>query len=242
MGCRRERRRLIGKVRGEDQPRPVGELPFDDDRPRPRRIIAAGKWRHAGEAGHDLAASGSPAAHGCGRARLHGLAAPARPNRAARRQRSPARSDRECARAKPRRETRGNARIRVAGLRAPPRRAPARNRRRTRNGRRLAHSSPMNSNGICGDSSTIAMPACKAGSGTAVASRTPNGAIADLVVVLQKGDKGGRRQIARGFAARPRHRGTARARPDRQSPRPRRGRDGPPARSRSRRNSRRSRR
>ena len=64
------------------------------------------------------------------------------------------------------------------------------------------HSSPMNSIGTIGASKVTASAASIASASARPSSRSPSGAIADLVVVLQEIDEGRRRQLAARLAAR----------------------------------------
>ena len=131
----------------------------------------------------------------------------------------------------------GRQRVRIGDLRrAPPRRRTAGNfwnsRRRPsrtasassswksvkkQNGWVAPHSSPMNSSGTFGASSSTACIALTAGPWRQIGDALAEGAVADLVVVLHEGDERGRRQMPARLAA---HRAVAvaaRRRPGRRS-------------------------
>ena len=105
---------------------------------------------------------------------------------------------------------RGASRRRTRRTRANSRRRPSRTSSassslwsvKNRNGARVPVSSPMNSSGICGHSSSSA---CAARSASAVRQRgqpVADRAVADLVVVLQADDEGGGRQARRSLSPR----------------------------------------
>jgi hypothetical protein len=71
-----------------------------------------------------------------------------------------------------------------------------------RKGCPLPHSSPMNNSGICGDSDTIAMPACSADSVVRVGSRVPNGWLPTASWFCRKAMKAVAGNAAEGFASR----------------------------------------
>ncbi len=208
---------MLGKIRRQQQPRTVAEPPFDHDRFGRQYPVAAGVRRHAGEPRHDFARAKidqRPIAGEPPRVDSLFRLGPVEPRH---RKSRFAPSGRGCVRAPPRPRIRGNERIRGAAPPAPTAASPGSKSQKKANGRRLAHSSPMNNSGICGDNSTIAAPACKAGSDHPRRKARAKRVVADLIVVLQKGDERRRRQSGRGLAARPCRRETPMSRPDRQT-------------------------
>ena len=207
---------VIAEIGEQQQQRAVAERPVRRAAPPAR---AAGTRRPAPMPARrgTIASRRTPAAGGSARARSGAARARARTSRGGTPQSCSRRSRRECGPAPPPRRIRRNC----ANSRWRPSRTASASSgsksQKNRNGRArrpfLAHEQQRDLRRQQHDRDRRMDQRLGRVGGDALAERR----VADLVVVLQERDKGGRRQIARRLAARLRRRDRARARPDRQS-------------------------